>query len=103
MSRQKMQLGAKSTKDAEQKVEVDQKVEGKAEQKEIKDVAVQQAEAKLTPDAEQMYIVADKVKSLSYMAGIKSAGDKVNPEWPEYKNNEGLLEEHLEKGLIKKA
>lgn len=41
-------------------------------------------------------------KSVGFKAGIVADGAVVNPNWPEFKLNEKLLDEMLEKGLLVK-
>ncbi len=39
-------------------------------------------------------------KAIPFKAGMKGPGDEVNPDWPEYKANKDLLEEHIAKKLV---
>ena len=47
------------------------------------------------------YAVA-KGQSIGFRAGIKTGGDVVDVEWPEFKANKTLLDSMLERGLVVK-
>ncbi|AUR81406.1 hypothetical protein NVP1005O_09 [Vibrio phage 1.005.O._10N.286.48.F2] len=47
------------------------------------------------------YAVA-KGQSIGFRAGIKTGGDVVDLEWPEFKANKTLLDSMLERGLVVK-
>lgn len=47
------------------------------------------------------YVVA-KGQSIGFRAGIKTGGDVVDVEWPEFKANKTLLDSMLERGLVVK-
>lgn len=47
------------------------------------------------------YVVA-KGQSIGFRAGIKTGGDVVDVEWPEFKANKALLDSMLERGLVVK-
>ena len=48
-----------------------------------------------------MHAVA-KGQSIGFRAGIKTGGDVVDVEWPEFKANKTLLDSMLERGLVVK-
>lgn len=49
------------------------------------------------------YVVASSVRSLSFgFAGNKVAGEKVDPEWADFKQNDKLLASLIERGLVVK-
>ena len=50
-------------------------------------------------EAVEEYVIADNV-SMRFQAGMKVAGDLIDADWPEYKDNEGLLAQHIELNLI---
>ena len=47
------------------------------------------------------YAVAEG-QSIGFRAGIKTGGDAVDVEWPEFKANKTLLDSMLERGLVVK-
>ncbi|AUR86523.1 hypothetical protein NVP1086O_10 [Vibrio phage 1.086.O._10N.222.51.F8] len=47
------------------------------------------------------YAVAEG-QSIGFRAGIKTSGDVVDVEWPEFKANKTLLDSMLERGLVVK-
>lgn len=47
------------------------------------------------------YAVA-KGQSIGFRAGVKTGGDMVDLEWPEFKANKTLLDSMLERGLVVK-
>lgn len=49
----------------------------------------------------ESYAVA-KGQSIGFRAGIKTGGDVVDVEWPEFKANKTLLDSMLERGLVVK-
>ncbi len=49
----------------------------------------------------ESYAVAEG-QSIGFRAGIKTGGDVVDLEWPEFKANKTLLESMLERGLVVK-
>ena len=48
------------------------------------------------------HIVVATGQSIGFRAGIKTGGDIVDVEWPEFKANKTLLESMLERGLVVK-
>lgn len=51
----------------------------------------------------ESYVVASSVRSLSFgFAGNKVAGEKVDPEWADFKQNDKLLASLIERGLVVK-
>ncbi len=48
------------------------------------------------------HIVVAEGQSIGFRAGIKTGGDVVDVEWPEFKANKTLLDSMLERGLVVK-
>ena len=66
---------------------------------------IEDAILELTEGAEPVEldkIVVAKGKSIGFRAGIKVAGEAVDPSWPEFKANSKLLDEMLKNGLLVK-
>lgn len=71
------------------------------EESDLEDETSQEEDPEPEEDAPVKYAVAKGV-AVTFRAGMKSDGDLIDINWPEYAGNEKLLAEHLEKGLIVK-